>query len=180
MKKFIILLILFYSINIIVLSRNLPQPQNNQLYTEFNSVRTAPYLKRSIKGSGYIAMDGKEKILFKQEKPLNIEVRKTGIEVTFKRGKMEPINIDLQDNDIMLIFSDVEKLQENYTIDTTKKNNKDTFRLTPKKETRIKEIIIISNNINIEKLEIFYKDKSTLVYTFHNTITGIKPDERLF
>ena len=64
MNKKLIFLILFLHCFVLIFSQTLPQPENNQLYTEFISYRTAEYLKNPIISTGYIVMDGRDKFLF--------------------------------------------------------------------------------------------------------------------
>ena len=178
MFKKIILILLFFQLIILLFPQTIPQPKNNQLYTEFVSYRTALYLKKPIVSRGYIAMDGVEKFIFKQSCPVLVEIRKSNNLITYKRGDSEPIQVDFVSDNIFFIFGESEKIKEKYNV--IQNDNKNKYYLTPKEKESIKQIIITAIDDIISKIEILFNDKTELVYEFKNTITGIKPDEKYF
>ena len=125
-------------------------------------------------------MEGLDRFLFIQTKPVYIEVRKISDKITFKKGDMQPIQVDAMSDGIIFIFTDSAKLKEKYTIIKKDINNKQEYLIIPKEKENISQILIIAIHDKIEKMKIFFNDKSNLVYEFKNTVTGIKPDEKYF
>ena len=180
MNKKLIFLILFLHCFVLIFSQTLPQPENNQLYTEFISYRTAEYLKNPIISTGYIVMDGRDKFLFKQDEPISIEIKKNNNIITFKKNGMQAIQVDSLSDDFTFLFDDPEKLKQKYFITKKNINNKEEYSVIPKQKENINQIIIITSGDKIEKIDINFNDKTNLVYNFKNTITGTKPDEKYF
>lgn len=176
-----LIIIIFLLSNFIIFSQEqLPQPKNDQLYTEFVSYRYASYLKKPLAGSGYIAMDGKNKFIFKQIKPVIIEIKKNENKTTFKRGATEPIEIDEMENELFFLFGEQKNINQIYDISKKVINNKDNYYIVPKEKQNISNITLIGLDDKIEKIEIFFNDNSKIIYEFKNTVTGIKPDEKYF
>ena len=177
-RRIIFIIFIFFNLNIF--SQQLPQPKNDQLYTEFISSRYASYLKKPLIGSGYIAKDGKDKFIFKQIKPVNLEIKKMNNKVTYKRGTSDPVEISNVDNELFFLFDDPEKTGQFYNIDKKVVNKKDNYYLAPKDKQNISRIIIIGIEDIIERIEIYFSDNSKIIYDFKNTVTGKKPDEKYF
>ena len=110
-------------------------------------------------------------------------VTKTAKAVTYQREKMAPIRIDLSDNsaaagqnfDIIALFGDDEQVRRYYDIAVTDENGVNHYTITPKNESKIKQMNALAVGDKLSSLIIFYADGSTLKYTFRNTITGTKP-----
>jgi hypothetical protein len=178
----ITLILIMMTITSVLFSETLPQPKNAQLYTEFNSKRTAPFLKKPITSSGYIVMDGKSNFLYKQTNPFNIEVRKKGSKLTFKKDKSEAITLPptASGDNIAFLFEGDETFLENYDITKKAASNKDLYSIIPKKSEKVKEIQITGNDDKFESIKLIFNDKSEIFYEFKNTVTGTPPDEKLF
>ena len=177
-NKFIFIVFLF--LNFYIFLQELPQPKNNQLYTEFISYRYASYLKKPLIGSGYIAKNGENKFVFKQVKPFIIEIKKMNNKLTFKRGVSESVEINDMENELFFLFEESEKINQIYNINKKKTKNKDYYYLIPKKDQNISQIIIIGIEDKFEKIEIYFNDNSKIIYEFKNTVTGLQPDEKYF
>jgi len=181
MKKIILLIILFISVNIIY-SQNIPQPKNNQLYTEFTSTRTAKYLKKPLTANGFIVMDGLNNFLFKQTDPVLIEIKKIKGKITYKKGDNDPIEIDSKAQEFLIIFDNPENINKNFDIKKEIINKKDFYTVTPKNGSNenIIKILITAVEDKIEIIEIYFTNGSKHTYKFRNTVTGKKPDEKYF
>ena len=179
MKKIIIF---FFTVFCLLLfPQDLPKPKNNQLYTEFTSYRYAPYLKKPLVSSGYIALDGQDKLVFRQNQPVSIVVKKAGEKITYQKGNNTPIEVtDASSNEILIIFGEQEGLQEKYDITKEIIDGKEKFTVIPKKNNRMKSMILFSAEDVLEKLEINFSDRSRLVYEFKNAVTGVSPDKKYF
>ena len=178
--KITFLIAFFYLQNLYTIE--LPHPENDQLYTDFVSYRFANYLKKPIIGNGYIVMDGKNKFLFKQIDPINIEIRKVDDKILYKVKDNQPIEISNdQDENIMFIFYNSDLSNKNFDIQKKlNNNNKDFFNIIPKEKKNIINIEIISMLDKVEKITIYFINNSTLIYEFKNSITGKKPSEQFF
>ena len=105
MKKLVSIFLFFVLFSIY--SQNLttlPHPKNSMLYTEFVSYKKATYLKKPIEMVGYIVMNGENNFLFKQTKPILIEVRKNNNKLTFKKESSPPIEIPNSPNGENIAF----------------------------------------------------------------------------
>jgi hypothetical protein len=181
MKKILfifILLNLFMFIN----SENFPQPKNDQLYAEFTAKRTSVYLKQPVTSSGYIVMNGKNNFLFRQNKPVSIDVRRKNDSLTLKINNNEPVEIGSgpDSDNIAFIFNDPENLEKNYYITMTLSGGVNEYLVVPKKASKIEKIIAMASGDVIRTLNIYFRDKTVLSYEFRNTKTGTAPDEKLF
>ena len=176
-------IIFFFIIFIqVIYAVNLPGPKNDQLYTEFKSTRTSPYLKRPMSSSGYIVMNGKENFLFKQQKPVEINVRKDGEHMTLKIGNNPAVEInpDSGGDNIAFLFNNDGNLDKYYDITQSVSQGYDEYLVIPKKKSKIEKIIVQGKeNIVISIILNFY-DRSVITYTFKNTRTGTPPDEKYF
>ncbi|MBN2546095.1 MAG: outer-membrane lipoprotein carrier protein LolA [Spirochaetes bacterium] len=160
----------------------LPKPQNNQMYTEYLSYKYTPYLKKPVVSSGIIAMDGKEKFIFKQIKPVAFKIKKVKGKITYKRESMDEIIIEnnSSNNDFMFLFDESVDITKDYNVNEKKINDKTEFMILPKNKGKYKKIIIISNKDKFERLEFYFSDNSNLIYEFTNTVTGKPVDEKVF
>ncbi len=180
LKNYFIFFLLF--LNFLLFSNELPQPKDNLLYTEFVSYKYSPFLKKPGISSGIIAMDGKEKFIFKQLKPVIFILKKIDGRFTFQRQNTKEVAVDGEtyDNDFMMLFGDSNKLAESFNIVENKVNTKSIFTITPKTENKILKMIITAKGDAFEKIEMLFNDNSKLIYEFRNTVTGKKPDEKIF
>ncbi|OHD24411.1 MAG: hypothetical protein A2Y34_04165 [Spirochaetes bacterium GWC1_27_15] len=183
MKKIIFVFLLFI-VTISLYSQKIPHPKNSMLYTEFTAYKSALYLKKPIVSSGYIAMNGLDKFIFKQTKPIVIEVKKRENRMFFKREGMNEIEIsgnnDNSDNIAFLFSTNEDDLKKNFKIEQITTNGKQKYTVTPFKPTKVEKIEVIGIDDKIENIKIFFKDKSTILYEFKNTITGTSPNEKYF
>lgn len=176
-----LIIIIFLFLNFIIFPQeDLPQPKNSRLFTEFVSYRYAPYLKKPLTGTGYIVMDGKNRFIFKQVKPVIIEVKKIDDKTTFKRGNTEPIEVNEMENELFFLFGDQTNIRRIYDISKKVINNKDNYYVVPKNKKDISNIFIVGIEDKFERIEINFNDNSKIIYEFKNTVTGIKPDEKFF
>lgn len=183
-------LVLIISICVqVICAKELPVPDHYFLYTDFSSQRSSPFLKKTVDGSGYIVMNGKEEFAFKQKTPAEITiVRKNGV-ISFRKGNAAPIIIassseDAENSALTLLFSgDTEKIHEIFSIEENTYEEMDQFTLTPKEGQKtfasISSIFIESSGDKIKKMELHYKNKTSLSYQFYNSVTGKVPDEKL-
>jgi len=180
MKSKIILSLLF--INFLIHSVELPHPKNDCLYTEFDSYRYAKFLKKPIAGTGYIVMDGKDRFVFIQTKPLHVEIRKNGDRVMYKKGNGMAVDVSNMAMDMFFLFEEQDTLNANYDISKNAISDKDEYIVTPKDiiNQNLKYIRIIGKLDVFESVELFFNDESKILYIFKNTITGSKPDEKYF
>ena len=126
-------------------------------------------------------MNGNKNFLFKQTKPILIEVRQKNGKLTFQKEKAQPVEIpNSQSGDNVAFLFDKNSSFENYNLSKTIQNNKDFFLVIPKKVEKVNKIEIISTSDKIESIKFYFHDKTTLVYEFKNTVTGTPPDEKLF
>jgi hypothetical protein len=181
-----ILIVSFIAFNVLIFSQELPHPKDQQLYTEFTSQRMAAYLKKPIISEGYIVMNGSERFTFKQSKPTLIEIKKTGGKIIYKRENMDPIVMDASgqmtaDTDnIMFLFSNDQNIKDKFEINIKKINEKDEFTIIPNKKEKVDKITVMAIDDKIESIRIQFLNKSTLVYQFKNTVTGVVPDDKFF
>jgi outer membrane lipoprotein-sorting protein len=179
-KKSVILF--FLNFLLFIYPETLPQPKNDQLYTEFTAKRTSTYLKKPVTGNGYIVMNGKNNFLFRQNTPVLIDVRKKGESLTLKINNNDPIEISSgSDNDnIAFLFDNPINLEKNYYISKTVSAGLDEFLVVPKKASKIEKIILTATGDMIRTLNVYFRDKTVVNYEFRNTKTGTIPDEKLF
>ncbi|MBR3732034.1 MAG: outer-membrane lipoprotein carrier protein LolA, partial [Spirochaetales bacterium] len=109
-------------------------------------------------------------------------VTKTAKAVTYQREKMAPIRVDLSDTsaagqhfDIIALFGDDEQVKQYYDIAVTDEGGVSHYTITPKNESKIRQMNALAVGDKLSSLIIFYNDGSTLKYTFRNTVTGTKP-----
>jgi hypothetical protein len=174
------LIILFLFLTFFLFPVDLPQPKNGELFTEFDSFRYAKFLKKPIAGNGYIAMDGKEKFVFIQEKPLHVEIRKNLDKVTYKKGFNMPVDISNMSMDMFFLFEEPDVLNANYDISKNSINDRDEYTITPKQKSNLKFLKVTGKEDIFEKVELYFNDDSRIIYIFNHTVTGVKPDEKYF
>ena len=167
--------------------QSLPKPDKDYLYTEFSSVRKLKYVKKPIVSSGYIAMNGKEDFIYRQETPTLLEIKKIGDAAFYKKENIAPIQIDLSKSNfdesysvIFLFYGDDEKVSEYFNITKTFKNNIDYYDIYPKKQGTIKQVSATGLGDKLYSIDMTYADGSTLSYKFANSVTGTKPDDKYF
>lgn len=181
------LIFVFIIITNFLFSQNrVPIPKYYKLYTEFISYRKMKYLKKESIATGYIAMDGKDKFIYKQKTPFIIEIKKKGDIISYKRENANEIIIDISDKSnsqfegivFLKIFN--EENVEDFIITKRTVKNIDYYEIIPKKIVYIDSIKANGIDDKLYELIISYKDGSTLRYEFKNTETGINIDEKLF
>ncbi len=179
-KKLTMLAVIF-NICAISFPAVLPKPKNAMLYTEFDFVRTSKYLKKPVTGSGYIAMEGQDKFIFRQNSPVRIVVRKNGRKMTFQKEDAQPVEIDPKSGgDVMFLFDSDESINSRFDISAKRQDGRMLYSLVPKSDERIKSISVIAKGDRVEKIEINFANDSSLAYTFKNTVTGTAPGEKYF
>jgi hypothetical protein len=179
---FFVMCLITGSAQFLVGFESLPQPKNDRLYSEFTARRSAPYLKRPLLSSGYIAMNGKDKFIFKQTKPSVIEVRKKEDRLTLKINNNAPMEINSNSNgdNISFIFDSPENLEKYYDITKTSADGNDEYQIVPKTRAKVDRIILTGIGDIILTIDIFFTDKSDILFEFKNTKTGTAPDEKYF
>jgi hypothetical protein len=178
MKK--IYIVYFILTSFLLFSLELPKPKNDQLFAEYDSYRYSKFLKKPITGSGYLAMDGKDRFVFIQLKPLIVEIRKNGGRITYKKGSNMPIDISNMAMDMFFLFETDENISINYNVIKTAGSEMDSYEIIPKAEQNLLKIKVTAKEDKVEKIEILFKDDSKIVYFFRNVFTGRKPDEKNF
>ncbi len=165
---------------------NILHSANRELYTDFVAVRMSPYLKKPKVSFGYIVAD-RDKFLFKQTKPIKMEVRQENGVLTIKLPGDSEIVIDGSSeeysDDVMFLFDSAFDLNDNFVIKKDVVGDKDYYELLPNKPKLSKKISLISLVVkgdSLESMTLTFKNRSTISYEFKNTITGVKPDESLF
>lgn len=168
-------------------AQSLPKPDKDYLYTEFSSVRKLKYIKKPIVSSGYIAMNGKEDFIYRQETPTLLEIKKIGDAAFYKKANIDPIQIDLSKSNfdesysvIFLFYGDDKTVGEYFDITKTFADNLDNYKILPKKQGTIKLISATGLGDKLHSIDMIYADGSTLSYKFSNSVTGTKPDEKYF
>jgi Outer membrane lipoprotein carrier protein LolA len=178
MKKIFIICVLFLTFQLF--SLELPRPKDDRLFAEYDSFRYAKFLKKPLAGSGYIAMDGKDKFVFIQIKPVSVEIKKSGGRTTYKKGSNMPVDISGMAMDMFFLFESDEKISAGYNVSKVAADGSDNYEITPKSPDNMINIKVTAKEDKVEKIEIFFKDGSRLIYLFKNAVTGKKPDERYF
>jgi hypothetical protein len=178
---FLILTLLALSLTTIN-GQEIPYPDNDMLYTEFTAVRTSPWLKKGMKSSGYLAMNGLDRFIFNQLEPVPLIITRNGDEILFKKGAMKAVAVsaDLIENQVFLFFDRNSGLTEKYDISTTPQEDKTLYTVTPRSEDTFEKITFTGKRDIIYTITILFNDGSTLNYTFSNSVTGTPPDERYF
>jgi hypothetical protein len=178
MKNIFIICILLTAFQLF--SLELPRPKDDRLFAEYESYRYAKFLKKPITGSGYIAMDGKDKFAFIQIKPVSVEIKKSGDRTTYKKGSNMPVDISGMSMDMFFLFESDEKISAGYNVVKSAGSDFDNYDITPKTADNITNIKVKAKEDKVEKIEIFFKDGGKIIYIFKNIVTGVKPDERYF
>lgn len=181
MKKNLLFL-LFILIGSFIFPETLPQPKNMQLYTDFKAEKKAVFLKKPLISSGYIVINGKNNFIFKQIIPFSLEVRKKDNKLTYKKDKMDPVELpeSASGDNIAFLFEGDESILANYNITKKFENSLDYFTIIPKQIGKIKEILVSAKEDKLITIKLNFTDKSSIFYTFQNTVTGIAPDEKYF
>jgi len=179
-KKTVILF--FILIPCIFFGTAIPKPLNNQMYNEYLSYKYTPYLKKPAVSNGIIAIDGNDKFIFKQIKPVAFKIKKIQDRITYKRENMEEMIVDGKSsgNDFMFLFDESIDLAKDYNIVEKIINEKIEFTILPKEKSKYKKIVITAKEDKFEKLEFYFSDNSNLIYEFSNTVTGKPVDEKVF
>ncbi|MCG8573132.1 MAG: outer-membrane lipoprotein carrier protein LolA [Spirochaetes bacterium] len=182
MKKLVIFIFTVVSF-IPILATELPHPKNNQLYTEYSCSRYTTYLKNPQLSTGIIVLDGEDQFLFQQNQPVQFKVLKNADTIFYQHGNRPAIAIDGEgstNNELMVLFDPSADIQSKYNVTKVKKNNLDHYHIIPKTKSNIKRMVMLANEDIVITLEIYFTDKSKLIYQFTNTITGEKPDAKYF
>ena len=175
---FIVLFLVPFS----MFAADFPRPTNNLMSTEYVSEKKMRYVKKPITAAGKILMYSQDELVYTQDEPAAFVVTKTAKAVTYQREKMAPIRIDLSDPsaagqnfDIIALFGDDEQVSRYYDIDVSDEGGVSHYTITPKNESKIRQMNALAVGDKLSSLIIFYNDGSTLKYTFRNTVTGAKP-----
>lgn len=190
MKKFFLSLLLFAVFIVSAQEASIPFPKNGQLYTEYTSRKSSPYIKKVIESSGWLAKDG-DKFAFFQETPSVIKVVNVGDEMSLKIGNNKPIKMKAEADsaaefsDINLLFSgDPEQVNRIFSINSENVGSKMRYFLQPKNGSgavgKLEFMRFVSTQDKLEKLEIKYKNGTAIEFKFFNTVTGESIDEKKF
>lgn len=190
MKKFFLSAVLFAAFIASAQEASIPFPKNGQLYTEYTSRKSSPYIKKVIESSGWIAKDG-DKFAFFQGTPSVIKVVSNGDEMTLKIGNNKPIKMKaaadstVEFNDINLLFTDdTEQVNRTFSINSENIGSKMRYFLQPKVNGgavgKLEFMRFVSTQDKLEKLEIKYKNGTEIEFKFFNTVTGENVDEEKF
>lgn len=175
----------FFTVFNFLYTNGLPKPKNNQLYTDYVSYKYTPYLKRPVITTGFIALDGKDKFVFKQLMPVEFVIKRLNEKITFKRAGMAEVVIDKDNSnaeyDFFFLFDEgYELLKEYNLIEKDIANGKKEFLITPKNKSNYSKIIVIAFDDKFESLELYFNNKTVLRYEFKNSITGQEIDKKYF
>jgi hypothetical protein len=173
-------LMFFIGCSVFLNALDIPRPQNDQLYTEFIAHRHAAYLKKPLVSEGIIVLDGQERFLYRQNVPFLIVIKKMGKSVTYQKGSAAPYTVGEVQHDIMVLFEKSDKLTEKYDVTVVKRENDHLYTIIPKLKGDVQRILLTAVIDEVKSLELVFADQSRLVYYFKNTVTGKKPDEKLF
>ncbi|MCH5150330.1 MAG: outer-membrane lipoprotein carrier protein LolA [Spirochaetales bacterium] len=168
----------------------IPFPKNGQLYTEYTSRKSSPYIKKVIESTGWIAKDG-DKFAFFQETPSVLKVVNKGDEMSLKIGNNKPMKMKItadsatEYSDIGLLFTDdAAQIDRTFSISSEKIGSKTRYFLKPKGDNKVigklEFMRFVSTQDKLEKLEIKYKNGTAIEFTFFNTVTGEDVDEKKF
>jgi len=160
--------------------------KNRKLYTDFVAVRVSPYLKKPKVSSGYIVADG-DRFVFKQTEPVKMEIRQKNGLLTIKLPGNSEIVVDSSSNeysdDVMFLFDTNFDFNDNFIIKKYIINNKNHYELIPTKPKLAKKISLISLvalEDRLESMKLTFKNNSSIMYEFKNTVVGVTPNEELF
>jgi len=160
--------------------------KNRKLYTDFVAVRISPYLKKPKISSGYIVADG-DRFVFKQIEPVKMEIRQKNGLLTIKLPGNSEIVIDSNSNeysdDVMFLFDTNFDFNDNFITKKYIINSKNHYELVPTKPKLAKKISLISLVViedRLESMKLTFKNNSTIMYEFKNTVVGVTPNEELF
>jgi hypothetical protein len=160
--------------------------KNRKLYTDFVAVRVSPYLKKPKVSFGYIVADG-DRFVFKQTRPVKMEIRQENDLLTIKMPGNSEIVIDSDSNeysdDIMFLFDTRFDLRDNFIVKRDTINNRDHYELIPTKPKLARKILLISLVViedRLESMKLTFKNKSSISYEFKNAIVGETPNEEFF
>ena len=124
-----------------------PRPTNNLMSTEYVSEKKMRYVKKPITAAGKILMYSKDELVYTQDEPASFVVTKTAKAVTYQRQNMAPIRIDLSDPsaagqhlDIIALFGNDEQVKQYYDIAVTDEDGVSHYTITPKNESKIKQM----------------------------------------
>lgn len=174
LKNLTILFILLFCSFFPAYTIELPVPENDMLYTEFICTTSSPYLKEKIVSSGIIVMNGKNKFLYRQDKPKKIILKKINEDVTFETetGIVTRLNSSIIYNEIMLLFDSPEHAGEVFFISLIEHKDQNEYKIIPKTDSPVENILLFARGDKISSIEISFKNRTRSVYTFYNTQTG--------
>ncbi len=174
-------------IPIVTIAKEIPRPDNDQLYTDFIMTKKNPLIKKEIVSSGYISMDGQKRFIYKQLNPSIFFIYINNNILTYKSGTAPAVSLTVDDktedsSNIAIFFSgDNEKIKKKYEVVYSSRDGFDFFTINPKSSlSTILYYEIYSQGDKVTKIIIYHKNKSIQTYTFQNTRTGVKPDENFF
>ncbi len=127
-------------------------------------------------------MDG-EKFIFKQNKPVAIEIKKIEDKITLQKENSQPIELDSSsgsNNEIIFLFGNPDMVKDKYKVEKKEAADEDIYTVIPIKKEKIVLIIVIAKEDKVKKMDIKFLDASNLIYEFKNTVTGVKPNEEFF
>lgn len=190
MKKLFLSAVLFVSFIASAQEVSIPFPKNGQLYTEYTSRKSSPYMKKVIESSGWIAQDG-DKFAFYQETPSVMKVVNNGDEITLKIGNNKPMKMKApagsegEFNGMNLIFTgDTQEINRTFNINSENAGSKVRYFLQPKVGGgaigKLESMYFVSTQDKLEVLEIKYKNGTEIKFKFFNTVTGEHIDEKKF
>lgn len=187
MKRVILLPFFYLTFSFFMLiSQDLPYPKNSQLYTEYICYKYTPYLKKPVISTGYIALNGGDKFIFRQLTPVEFYVKKINEKRVIKRANMDEITLTdsgaNSEYDFSFLFDSSIDISKNFVVEKKLLNEKDKieFLLAPLKKSIYTKITLIAYEDKIEKLELYLTNKTILKYEFKNTITGKEIDKKIF
>lgn len=191
MKKFFLSIFLFAVFTVFAQEADIiPFPKNGQLYTEYTSRKSSPYVKKVIESTGWLAKDG-DAFAFVQETPSVIKMVTKGDEITLKIGNNKPMKMKttadsaVEFNEISLLFTnDTEQVNRIFSINSENVGSKTRYFLQPKVNSgavgKLEFMRFVSIQDKLEKLEIKYKNGTVIEFKFFNTVTGEDIDEKKF
>jgi len=186
-KNILILLIILLSFSLYSEDiSKLFNSRNKKLYTDFVAVRVSPYLKNPKVSFGYIVADG-DRFVFKQTKPVRMEIRQENSILTIKLPNNSEIVVDSSSNeysdDVIFLFDTNFDFNDNFIIKNYVVNDKNHYELVPTKPKLSKKIALVSLitlEDRLESMKLTFKNGSSITYDFKNTVVGETPNEDLF
>lgn len=157
-------------------------PEKGRLYTEFTCITTSPYVKNEVVSSGIIVVAGENRFLYRQDKPKKLIIKKIDDNMTLETGEgtVTPVSSSVIPEEIMLLFEVNADVEEKFEIVMTEHPSHNEYKITPREKSPVQTIFLYAAGDKVSSIRIHFKNRTKIVYTFHNTITGAGAGDKYF